>query len=103
SHLRAIAAIEAGRFDEEIIRTPSVPLTTDEGPRRDTSLDALGKLRWAVPVDGTVTAGNSSQMSDGAAAVLVMEEAKARAAGLNPLARVDAYYTDSDQPLRCAH
>src|SRR5512145_1154252 len=70
SHQRAVAAIDGGRFDDEIIKIPSVPLTTDEGPRRDTSLDALGKLRAAFHVEGTVTAGNSSQMSDGAAAVL---------------------------------
>jgi acetyl-CoA acyltransferase len=100
SHQRAVAAIEAGRFDDEIIRTSSVPLTTDEGPRRDTSLDALGKLRAAFHVEGTVTAGNSSQMSDGAAAVLVMEEATARAAGLTPLARVVAYATAGVEPER---
>jgi len=100
SHQRAVAAIEAGRFEDEIIRTSSVPLTTDEGPRRDTSLDALGKLRAAFHVEGTVTAGNSSQMSDGAAAVLVMEEARARAAGLTPLARVVAYATAGVAPER---
>jgi acetyl-CoA acyltransferase len=100
SHQRAVAAIEAGRFDDEIVKTSSVPLTTDEGPRRDTSLDALGKLRAAFHVEGTVTAGNSSQMSDGAAAVLVMEEATARAAGLTPLARVVAYATAGVEPER---
>jgi acetyl-CoA acyltransferase len=100
SHERAVAAIDAGRFDDEIVKTPSVPLTTDEGPRRDTSLDALGKLRAAFHVEGTVTAGNSSQMSDGAAAVLVMEEAAARAAGLSPLARVVAYATAGVEPER---
>jgi len=82
SHERAVAAIDAGRFEDEIVKLPSVPLTTDEGPRRDTSIEALGKLRAAFHVEGTVTAGNSSQMSDGAAAVLVMEEAAARSAGL---------------------
>src|SRR5262245_10389560 len=100
SHQRAVAAIEAGRFDEEVIKTASVPLTTDEGPRRDTSLEALGKLRAAFHVEGTVTAGNSSQMSDGAAAVLVMEEARARAAGFAPLARVVAYATAGVEPER---
>jgi acetyl-CoA acyltransferase len=100
SHERAVAAIDAGRFDDEIVKTPSVPLMTDEGPRRDTSLDALGKLRAAFHVEGTVTAGNSSQMSDGAAAVLVMEEAAARAAGLSPLARVVAYATAGVEPER---
>jgi acetyl-CoA acyltransferase len=100
SHQRAVAAIDGGRFDDEIIRIPSVPLTTDEGPRRDTSLDALGKLRAAFRVEGTVTAGNSSQMSDGAAAVLVMEEGTARAVGVAPLARVLAYATAGVEPER---
>jgi acetyl-CoA acyltransferase len=100
SHERAAAAIDAHRFDDEIVKTPSIPLTMDEGPRRDTSLDALGKLRAAFHVEGTVTAGNSSQMSDGAAAVLVMEEAAARAAGLTPLARVVAYATAGVEPER---
>ena len=100
SHDRAVAAIDAGRFDDEIVKTASVPLTTDEGPRRDTSLEALGKLRAAFHVEGTVTAGNSSQMSDGAAAVLVMEEAAARSAGLSPLARVVAYATAGVEPER---
>ena len=100
SHQRAVAAIESGRFDDEVIRTPSVPLAADEGPRRDTSLEALGKLRPAFHVSGTVTAGNSSQMSDGAAAVLVMEETRARALGLTPLARVVAYATAGVEPER---
>jgi acetyl-CoA acyltransferase len=100
SHQRAVAAIDGGRFDDEIIRIPSVPLTTDEGPRRDTSLDALGKLRAAFHVEGTVTAGNSSQMSDGAAAVLVMEEGDAQAVGVAPLARVLAYATAGVEPER---
>jgi acetyl-CoA acyltransferase len=100
SHQRAVAAIDGGRFDDEIIKIPSVPLTTDEGPRRDTSLDALGKLRAAFHVEGTVTAGNSSQMSDGAAAVLVMEEGDAQAVGVAPLARVLAYATAGVEPER---
>ena len=100
SHERAVAAIDAGRFEDEIVKLPSVPLTTDEGPRRDTSIEALGKLRAAFHVEGTVTAGNSSQMSDGAAAVLVMEEAAARSAGLRPLARVIAYATAGVEPER---
>jgi acetyl-CoA acyltransferase len=100
SHQRAVAAIDEGRFADEIITTASVPLTRDEGPRRDTSIEALAKLRAAFHVNGTVTAGNSSQMSDGAAAVLVMEETKARAAGLTPLARVVAYATAGVEPER---
>ena len=100
SHQRAVAAIDSGRFEDEVIKTPSVPLTADEGPRRDTSLEALGKLRPAFHVSGSVTAGNSSQMSDGAAAVLVMEETRARALGLAPLARVVAYATAGVEPER---
>jgi acetyl-CoA acyltransferase len=100
SHQRAVAAIDAGRFDDELITTPLVPLARDEGPRRDTSIEALGKLRAAFHVEGTVTAGNSSQMSDGAAAVLVMEETRAEALGLAPLARVVAYATAGVEPER---
>ena len=100
SHQRALAALDAGRFAPEVISSPSVPLASDEGPRRDTSLDALARLRPAFLADGTVTAGNSSQMSDGAAAVLVMEEARARALGLSPLARMVAYATAGVEPER---
>ena len=101
SHQRAVAAIDAGRFDDEIISDAArCRSRRDEGPRRDTSIEALGKLRAAFHVDGTVTAGNSSQMSDGAAAVLVMEETRARALGLTPLARVVAYATAGVEPER---
>ena len=90
SHKRAVAAIEGGKFKEEI-----VPITTaegkthevDEGPRADTSIEALGKLRAAFHVKGSVTAGNSSQMNDGAAAAVVMSQTKAEELGLEPLAR----------------
>ena len=101
SHQRAIAAINAGRFDEEI-----VPLAIaggfriDEGPRRDTSLEALAKLRPAFHVSGTVTAGNSSQTSDGAAAVIVMEADRARELGLTPLGRFVAFATAGVEPER---
>jgi acetyl-CoA acyltransferase len=115
SHRRAIAAIDAGRFAEEIdgVGVPvidrdesaaGVPrggrrsFTIDEGPRRDTSLEALGKLRAAFHVRGTVTAGNSSQMSDGAAAVLVMSDARAAALKLEPLARFVGYATAGVEP-----
>jgi acetyl-CoA acetyltransferase len=85
SHQRAVAAIDAGRFSDEIVPMP-VPggqaLTVDEGPRRDTSLEALAALRPAFHAKGTVTAGNSSQTSDGAAAVIVMDEALAKELGL---------------------
>jgi acetyl-CoA acyltransferase len=117
SHQRAIAAIEAGRFTGEIvpltvrviatngngnhgtrIPTREVVFDTDEGPRRDTSLEALAKLRSAFHADGTVTAGNSSQTSDGAAAVLLTSRRYAEANGLKPLARFVAYATAGVEP-----
>jgi len=95
SHRRAIAAIDAGIFAEEIIPVPipqkkgePVLVTTDERPRRDTSLESLARLRPAFRKDGSVTAGNSSGLNDGAAAVLVMSAERAAALGLKPLARV---------------
>jgi acetyl-CoA acyltransferase len=100
SHQRAVAAIDNGRFTDEIVTGPAVALAADEGPRRDTSMDALGKLKPAFHVKGTVTAGNSSQMSDGAAAVLVMDGARARELQLAPLARVVAYATAGVEPER---
>jgi len=98
SNLRAVAAIDSGKFAEEIVPV-SIPqrkgdpviVDTDERPRRDTSMEALSKLRPAFRKDGgTVTAGNSSGLNDGAAAVLIMSEEKARELGLKPLARVIA-------------
>jgi acetyl-CoA acyltransferase len=73
--------------------TQTFTFDTDEGPRADTSLEALAKLKPAFHVKGTVTAGNSSQMSDGAAAAVVMSEERAKALGLKPLARFVAYAT----------
>jgi acetyl-CoA acyltransferase len=78
--------------------TRTVRFLTDEGPRRDTSIEALAKLRPAFHVRGTVTAGNSSQMSDGASAVVVMSADRARALGLAPLARFVAYATAGVKP-----
>jgi acetyl-CoA acyltransferase len=104
SHQRAIAAIDAGRFTDEIVpvevQTLDGPLRvdTDEGPRRQTSLDALGALRPAFHVTGTVTAGNASQTSDAAAAVLVMRADRARDLGLTPLARLVGYATAGVKP-----
>ena len=115
SHERAVAAIDAGRFADETIpltvrlATPAngnggaptvqeVEFTIDEGPRRDTSLEVLGKLRPAFHVKGSVTAGNSSQMSDGAAAVVVTSAARAAEAGLTPLARFVTYTTAGVKP-----
>jgi acetyl-CoA acyltransferase len=109
SHQQAVAAQEKGLFDDEIVpvsvdrEIPSGngPGTTreeilfekDEGPRRDTSLEALGKLKPAFKQGGTVTAGNSSQMSDGAAALLVTSSEFAKQHGLTPLVRFVGYAT----------
>ena len=98
SHQRAVAAIDSGRFDDEVV--PLAELKTDEGPRRDTSLEALAKLRPAFHVKGTVTAGNSSQTSDGAAAVLIMSLERARELGLQPLGRFVAFATAGVEPER---
>jgi len=111
SHQKALAAIDAGRFKDEIVplavrlpgngREPHTLLfETDEGPRRDTSLEALGRLRPAFHVSGTVTAGNASQTSDGAAAVVVLSADRAREAGLAPLARFVAFATAGVEPER---
>jgi acetyl-CoA acyltransferase len=103
SHQRAVAAIDAGRFAEETIgiRTADgADFTVDEGPRRDTSLEALASLKPAFHAKGTVTAGNSSQTSDGAAAVIVMDEAYARELGQRPLARFLGYATAGVEPER---
>ena len=109
SHKRALAAQKAGRFSGEIVPftvTTSTPngkpgnpqvtetiVDSDEGPRSDTSLAALGKLKPAFAAAGTVTAGNSSQTSDGAAAVVVMSALRAKELGVAPLARLVAYAT----------
>ncbi len=95
SHKRAVAAIESGKFAEEIVPVPvpqrgkdPILVSRDEHPRAATSMEALGKLRPAFRAGGTVTAGNSSGINDGAAAVLLMSDKKARDLGLKPLARV---------------
>lgn len=97
SHQRAIAAIDAGYFAEEILPVPvpqrkgdPILVTTDERPRRDTSMESLGRLRPAFRKGGTVTAGNSSGLNDGAAAVLLTSSARAEQLGLKPMARVVA-------------
>ena len=89
SHERALMAQAAGHFDEEIVALPE--LAKDEGPHGDTSMEALGKLRAAFHAKGTVTAGNASQMSDGAAVALVVSEERAREWGLKPAARLASY------------
>jgi acetyl-CoA acyltransferase len=98
SHQRALAALDAGTFRDETIAIGS--FAADEGPRRDTSLDALARLRPAFHVHGTVTAGNSSQTSDGAAALLVTSADLARERGLTPLARFVGYATAGVAPER---
>jgi acetyl-CoA acyltransferase len=115
SHRRAIAAIDAGRFAEETIavkarvvnengngspKPTETSLTVDEGPRRDTSPEALAKLKPAFHVKGTVTAGNSSQTSDGASAVVVTSAERARQAGLTPLGRFVVFATAGVEPER---
>jgi acetyl-CoA acyltransferase len=94
SHQKAVAAIEAGKFQDETVplRTNGgTTFTTDEGPRKDTSLDALAKLKPAFAAGGIVTAGNASQMSDGAAASVVMSAEKAGELGIKPIARFVAF------------
>ena len=94
SHQKALAAIQAGRFGDEIVpvevqtRKSNVTVDTDEGPRPETSLEKLGKLRAVFREGGSVTAGNSSTLNDGAAAVLVVSKDYASAHGLTPLAKV---------------
>lgn len=95
SHHRAIAAIDEGRFDEEIIpievpqrKGEPLRVAIDERPRRDTSLEALARLKPAFRKNGTVTAGNSSGLNDGAAALLVMSRARAKQIGAFPMVRI---------------
>lgn len=98
SQQKATAAIEAGRFVEEITpvlipqrKGDPIAFTTDEQPRAGTTADSLAKLRPAFKKDGSVTAGNASSLNDGAAAVMLMSAAKAKALGLPVLARIAAY------------
>jgi acetyl-CoA acyltransferase len=115
SHRKALAAIAAGKFRDEIVpvevsytvfenganghsngtrpKTTKLTFDTDEGPRGDTSMEALAKLKPAFHMRGVVTAGNSSQMSDGAAASVVMSDERARALGLKPMARFVSFAT----------
>jgi acetyl-CoA acyltransferase len=113
SHQRAIAAMDAGKFREEIAslevvdvsvsgsmrsQTRKMVFETDEGPRRDTSMDALSKLKPAFRAGGTVTAGNSSQMSDGAAAAIVISAERCQTLGVKPLARLVSFATAGTLP-----
>ncbi|HJU41808.1 MAG TPA: acetyl-CoA C-acyltransferase [Vicinamibacterales bacterium] len=112
SHQRAVNAIDKGHFKNEIVpltvrvvqsngtrpTVKEITFDTDEGPRRDTSLEVLAKLKPAFHVSGTVTAGNSSQTSDGAAAVILTSAELARERGLTPLARFVGYATAGVAP-----
>jgi acetyl-CoA C-acetyltransferase len=104
SHRKAVAAIEAGKFKAEIVpvevksKTGTTVVDTDEGPRKDTTVEALAKLRPAFQKDGTVTAGNAPSVNDGASALVVASLAFARAHGLAPLARVTAYASGGGEP-----
>ena len=112
SHQKALAAIQAGKFAEETVPVPvsfaapngskpkrhEISFKVDEGPRADTSLEVLLALKPAFHAKGTVTAGNSSQMSDGAAAAVVMSSERAKALGITPLARFVSFATAGYKP-----
>lgn len=113
SHTRAAAALDADKFKDEVVplhvvledmdengkkQRREVVFDKDEGVRRDTSAEGLAKLKPAFHVKGTITAGNASQMSDGAAAAIVMSDARARALGAKPMARFVAYATAGCPP-----
>jgi acetyl-CoA acyltransferase len=112
SHQKALAAIQAHKFDDEVVPVPvsfstpngskpkrqEITFKVDEGPRADTSLAALAALKPAFHAHGTVTAGNSSQMSDGAAAAVVMSAERASALGIKPLARFISFATAGYKP-----
>ena len=113
SHQCAIAALDADRFKEETVsltvtvedldtkgkkQRAEIVFDKDEGPRRDSTAEALAKLKPAFQMNGTITAGNSSQMSDGAAAAIVMSEDKAKELGAQPIARLVAYATAGCPP-----
>jgi acetyl-CoA acyltransferase len=112
SHQKALAAIAAGKFDDETVAVPvsfttpngskpkrqEISFKVDEGPRADTSIEALAALKPAFHVKGVTTAGNSSQMSDGAAAAVVMSAERAKALGIAPLARYVAFATAGYKP-----
>ena len=110
SHRRAVAALEGGHFKKESVaveipqrKGPPLAFATDEGPRKETTLERLAGLPAAFEKDGTVTAGNASSLSDGAAAVLVAEEGWAKAHRKKPLARILAYATSGVAPKEIFH
>ncbi|HEX7878918.1 MAG TPA: acetyl-CoA C-acetyltransferase [Candidatus Eisenbacteria bacterium] len=105
SQLKAVAAMDAGKFKAEIVdvvipqrKGDPVVVNTDEGPRRDTTIEKLAALKPAFQKDGTVTAGNAPSVNDGAAALVVMSAERARVLGATPLARVTGYATGGTEP-----
>ncbi|MFH1762319.1 MAG: acetyl-CoA C-acyltransferase [bacterium] len=113
SHMKAVKAIEEKKFDNEIVpieyeymevdaggkkRKREIELKMDEGPKPDTTVEALSKLKPVFKVNGTVTAGTSSQMSDGAAAILIMEEQTAKTLNIKPLARLAGFAVAGVEP-----
>lgn len=112
SNQRAVAAIDAGRFDEDIVpieveevflkdgnrQTRTYTVDTDEGPRRNTSMEALAKLKPVFDAKGTVTAGNASQTSDGAAFTMVVSEKFLKEHNLTPIAQLKAYHVSALEP-----
>ena len=105
SHRKALAAQDAGKFKSEIVavkipqkKGDPLVIEADEGPRRDTSLEALSRLKPAFKPDGTVTAGNAPSVNDGASAMVVLSEAAARAHGVTPQAEIVAYTTSGVEP-----
>ena len=105
SHERALKAIEEGRFKEEIVpveipqrKGDPIVFDTDEGVRPGTTIESLAKLRPAFGAEGTITAGNASQISDGGAAVIVMSTERAQELGLEPLAEIVAHGMSAEEP-----
>ncbi|WP_370617745.1 thiolase family protein [Mumia sp. Pv 4-285] len=98
SHERSVAAIQSGAFDSQYALVPGTGLTTDQGVRPDTSLEVLSSLRPAFKEDGVIHAGNSSQISDGAGALLITTSEKAKELGLRPLVRLRSLAVAGDDP-----
>jgi acetyl-CoA acyltransferase len=99
SHEKAAAAIDSGAFAKQYAVVPGTGLEADEGVRRDTSLERLGGLKPAFAEDGVITAGNSSQISDGSGALLITTSDKAQQLGLKPLVRLHSFSVVGDDPI----
>jgi acetyl-CoA C-acetyltransferase len=105
SHRKAAEAIASGQFKEEIVpveipqrKGAPVVIDTDEGVRADASIESMAKLKPVFKKDGVVTAGNASQISDGAAAMVLMSDAKAKKLGVKPMAKITGYATGGIEP-----